>query len=353
MARSTLISYLVIGLTLVGLFAISSASVVSAARDFSDKWYYLKLQSIWAGVGLICFLIFSKLPHQKLDKTASIWLALTLIFLFVVLMPGVGSKFLGARRWINFGITSFQPGEFSKLGLAIYFASLLKRKANAFSPFIIVLAVVCGLVMLQPDLGTTIVILSMSMIVYFGSENELKKFIWTVPIIVGITLILIIFSPYRRERLLTFFNPHQDPKGSSYHIRQVLLSLGSGGVWGVGIGQSLQKYDFVPEVTTDSIFAIIAEEWGFVGASLLIFAFLVLVSQGLEVSKSAKTPFSSLLSLGITAWIGVQVVTNLAAMVALFPLTGIPLPFISYGGTSLVLVMIASGILVNIAKQHE
>lgn len=349
MARFSLITYLVIGLTLVGLMVIASASVVSAARDFGDKWYYLKLQSVWAGVGLILFFIGTRLPYRKLTKTGPIWLGLSLITLLAVLIPGIGSKIMGARRWINLGFISFQPTELAKFSLCVYFASLFKKARPTFTAFIVVTVGVAGLVMLQPDLGTALVIIGLSLIIYFGSGGELKRFFIFAPIAIIVVSFLIFFSSYRRDRLSTFLNPHSDPLGTSYHIRQVLISLGSGGFWGVGFGESRQKYGFLPEVTTDSIFAVIAEEWGFVGAFVLICAYLMLIMQGFEVSKNASSLFGSVLSLGITSWIGVQTVINLAAMVALFPLTGIPLPYISYGGTSLVLLLFASGILVNIA----
>lgn len=351
MARSTLITILVLSLTLVGLLFVASASVVSASRDFQDPWYYLKLQSIWALLGVICFFVFSRLPYQNLEKISPILRLITLISLVAVLIPGIGHKFLGARRWLNFGLFSFQPSELAKFSLVIYFSKLLSSKNEVFKPFIFLLGLVCGLIMLQPDLGTTIIITGISLFIYLGSANSLRPFAIITPLALGLILLLAVVSPYRRQRLTTFLNPDSDPQGASYHIHQIILSLGSGGFWGVGFGQSRQKYDFLPEVTTDSIFAIIAEELGFVGSTCLILVFLILITQGLAVSKSCPTQFGRLLALGITCWLGLQIIINLASMTALFPLTGIPLPFISYGGTSLVLVLVASGILVNIAKK--
>lgn len=350
MARSTLIVYLVIGLTITGLFFITSASVISAAQNFQDKWHYLKLQSLWATLGLVLFLWGSKFNYSNLEKTSKIFLFISLLSLLLVLIPGIGSNYLGARRWINIGGIGFQPSELAKFSLCLYFASLLKKKPTNIIFFATVLVAVCFLIMLQPDLGTTIVILIISLLLYFASGTPAKHFFYLLVIGTALILAVILVSPYRRERLLTFFNPNRDPQGSSYHIRQALLSIGSGGIWGIGVGQSRQKYDFLPEVTTDSIFAVIAEELGFVGSSILITTYLTLVIQGLETAKAAKSEFGSLLALGITSWIGGQSLVNLAAMVALFPLTGIPLPFVSYGGTSLVLLLFASGILVNIAK---
>lgn len=351
MARSALIiTYLVLGLTLFGLLMVSSSSVVDAARDFGDKWYYLKLQSGWAVFGLFCFFIFSKFDYRKLEKLALPLLITTFVLLLSVLVPGIGSKILGARRWLSLGFLSFQPAEFAKLTLAIYFSSLLKKNTNQFLPFIIVLGIFSGLIMLEPDLGTTLVLVGSSLLTYFGSGNKLIGFFIFIPFLITGLLLLIIFSPYRANRLKTFFDFSHDPLGSSYHIRQVLLSLGSGGVWGVGLGQSKQKYEFLPEASTDSIFAVIGEELGLVGGLIVIGLFYIFIRQGMHIAQNTTDRFGSNLALAITSWIGIQSFINLMAMVALVPLTGIPLPFISYGGSSLVLVLLASGILVNIAK---
>lgn len=351
MARSTLtITLLVLGLTIFGLLMVGSSSVVDAARDFGDKWYYLKLQSGWAAIGLGGFFMISRFRYQKLERISAPLLLITLLLLILVLIPGLGSKFLGARRWLNLGFFSFQPAELAKLTLAIYFSSILK-KTSRFWSFIIILGLTCLLTMLEPDLGTTLVLVGSSLVTYFGSGGHLRYLTLTIPVLALLLGGLIIFSPYRLNRLKTFFDYSRDPLGSSYHIRQVLLSLGSGGVFGVGLGQSKQKYEFLPEATTDSIFAVIGEELGLIGGLAVIAAFLTFMRQGFSIVASAPDQFGASLALAITSWVSLQALVNLGAMVAIIPLTGVPLPFISYGGSSLVLVLLASGILVNISRQ--
>ena len=330
---------------------VGNASVVDAARDFGDKWYYLKLQAGWAGIGLVGFWLTSRLPYRHLARMAKMGFIATLILLAVVLLPGVSSRILGARRSINLGLFSFQPAELAKLTLVIYWAALLNKGRDVFWPFVASLAVVTGLVMLEPDLGTTIILIGTGLMMYFGSGGQLKPILISAPVFLLVTAGLIWVSPYRRDRLLTYFDRTRDPLGASYHIRQVLLSLGSGGVGGVGLGQSRQKYEFLPEVTTDSIFAVVGEELGLIGTTAVILAFLMLFWAGMKVVKSADDQFGANLALGLTGWITFQALVNIAAMVALVPLTGIPLPFISYGGSSLVIALLSTGILVNISRK--
>ncbi len=351
MARPALIlTYLVIGLVLVGLLMVGNASVVDAVRDFGNRWYYLKLQAGWAGLGLCGFWLTSKLPYHRLEKLANVGLISTGVLLILVLIPGVSSQILGARRWLNLGFFSFQPAELAKLTLAIYWAKLLNKSTSSFWPFIASLAAAAGLMMLEPDLGTTIVLVGMGLLMYFGSGGPMKNLLLAVPLILAAGAGLILISPYRRSRLMTYLDFSHDPLGASYHIRQVILSLGSGGVWGVGLGQSRQKYEFLPEVTTDSIFAVVGEELGLIGTTAVILLFLALFWVGLKIVKQANSQFGANLALGLIGWITIQALVNMAAMVALVPLTGVPLPFISYGGSSLVIALLSCGILVNISK---
>jgi cell division protein FtsW len=353
-ARSAVVlTYLVFGLTVFGLIMVGNASVVDAVRDFGDKWYYLKLQAVWLVLGSIVFIIASKYPYKKLEKIAPTAMLVAVILLILVLIPGIGNRLLGARRWISLGVFSLQPAELVKLTMAMYLASLLKKPKEKFSAFLIAIGGVAGLVMLEPDLGTTIVVVGMSFLTFFGSGGKIKSLLATIPLGALAIVGLILVSPYRLDRLKTFMDHSQDPLGSSYHIQQVLLSLGSGGIFGEGIGQSRQKYEFLPEVTTDSIFAVIAEELGFIGGVAVLGVFLLLISTGMKVARNTEDKFGSNLALAITCWIGLQALINISAMVALVPLTGIPLPFISYGGSALVVNLVGMGILVNIAKQNE
>ncbi len=352
MARPVVVlPYLVVGLVAFGLLMVGNASVVDAARDFGDKWYYLKLQAGWAAMGLAGFWLASRVSYLKLQKLAMPLFLMTLLLLVCVLIPGFSDRILGARRWLNLGWFSFQPAELAKLTLAVYWAALLNTARDAFWPFMGSLAAVASLVMLEPDLGTTSILVGMGLLLFFGSGAAgLKRLLVLIPVLVVAAASLVMLSPYRRQRLLTYFDYTRDPLGASYHIRQVLLSLGSGGVWGVGLGQSRQKYEFLPEVTTDSIFAVVGEELGLVGTTAVLVTFLALFWTGLQIAKSAPDRFGTNLALGLVGWIGLQALINMSAMVALIPLTGVPLPFISYGGSSLVIALLSTGILVNISR---
>lgn len=352
MKNSQIISAITFGLVIFGLIMIGSASVVDAARDFSDKWYYLKLQSAWAGFGVILFLFTSKFPHKRLQKFASPLLLVTIGLLLVVLIPGIGIKLLGARRWINLGIFSLQPSEVAKLTLGIYFSHLFTYK-DRFREFVFILGGVLMLVMIQPDLGTGIVISLVGLITYFGSGGSLPKLFLLTSAGLVLVFILILVSPYRFSRLKTFLDTSHDPQGSSYQIRQALIALGSGGAYGVGLGQSRQKYEYLPESTTDSIFAIIGEELGLLGTLGVVFAFLVICITGIQIAAAAPSGFSSNLALAMTSLVITQAFVNTSSLTALLPLTGIPLAFISYGGSSLLTVLSAMGILVNVAKTYE
>ena len=333
----------------MGLVAVADASAIQALNNYGDKLFLFKQQLISAGVGIAALLVVSKINYKFWEKVATPFFLFTLVLLLVVLLPNLGFKALGARRWIDFGFINFQPSELIKISLALFLAKVASKDKNALSYFL-PLVLVAGLIMLQPDLGTALVIVIMGLSQIFVSNVSLLYFIGAL--ISGFlgTLGLILVSPYRKERLLTFLQMERDPLGASYHIRQVLLGLGSGGIFGVGLGASRQKYLFLPESSTDSIFAVIAEELGLVGAVSVIMLFVFFVFKGLTIARNAPDSFSKVLATGITAWIGGQAFLNIASMVALVPLTGIPLPFISYGGSSLVTILTACGILLNISK---
>jgi cell division protein FtsW len=340
---------LIVLFVFVGLVAVADASAPQALNNYGDKFFLFKQQVVSAGVGFVVLFITSKLHYSLWEKLATPLFFLALLLLLVVLLPQVGFKALGARRWIDLGFTSFQPSEAVKLGMAVYLAKVASKNKTALAYFLPV-GVVALLIMLQPDLGTTLVVAIIGLSQIFVSGLSLLYFGGAVGLGAVVTYILILVSPYRKARLLSFLQAERDPLGSSYHIRQILLGLGSGGVFGVGLGASRQKYLFLPESSTDSIFAVIAEELGLIGGLAIIFLFAFFVWKGLIIAKNAPDNFSRVLAVGITAWIGGQAFLNIAANVALVPLTGIPLPFISYGGTSLVTVMAACGILLSISR---
>lgn len=336
-------------LTLLGIIMVGDVSVAEAYRDFGDKFYYWKLQTKWALLGILGFLATMNFNFKKLRNFAFPALVLTIISLVAVLIPGVGVKILGAKRWLGIGGFRFQPSELAKFSFILWGAGFLSNKKKT-SLFLLIWGLFLGLIVIQPDLGTTVVLGVIGLTIYFISGVSL----WEISLLGVICLIagigLIFSSSYRRERLLTFLNPGRDPLGASYHIRQILIALASGGFFGLGLGQSRQKYEYIPAATTDSIFAIIAEELGFLGAAIIIVLFLIWIWRGFKIAKEAPDNFSRLLAAGITSWIGAQAILNLGAMTALIPLTGIPLPFFSYGGSSLVLTLTAVGILINISK---
>lgn len=344
-----LLLFLTVIITLFGLLMVYDASIVEANRIFSDKYHFLTQQSLWAVIGFIAMGVLARLPLAWLSKLALPGLIFSLILLVAVLIPGLGQSALGARRWLNiFGFT-LQPTELVKLTLSLYLAAWMAKKRHLL-PFLALISLILGLIMLQPDLGTAIVVIFMALLTYFISGANLLHLFSLI--ILGLIAGggLIWGSVYRRARLLTFLDPGRDPLGSSYHIQQALIAVGSGGLWGLGLGQSRQKYEFLPQVSTDSIFAIIAEEVGFFGASVLILALFYLIFRALRISSLAPDDFSRLLAAAIAGWLGIQTVINLSAMLALLPLTGVPLPFISYGGSSLVVNLSAIGILLNISR---
>jgi cell division protein FtsW len=349
MSHHRLIVFLTLGLTFFGLVMIGSASFVDASRDFGDQWYYLKLQSFWAVIGLIFFWFSGKFNHLKLQALATPFFLVTIILLFAVLLPGIGVQLQGARRWLNFGFFLLQPSEIAKLTMSIYYAAMFVHKPRLI-PFITTLGLVCFLVILEPDLGTALVILGSGAIIFFGAGGKIRDLAFFAVLGIILILLLVTVSPYRTGRLKSYFNPSQDPLGSSYQIRQALIAFGSGNIFGLGLGQSRQKYDYLPEATTDSIFAIIGEELGLIGAVTIVIVYLMLFFHGLKVSAIVKNKFSANLALGLTSVIALQTFINISAITALIPLTGIPLTYISYGGSSLLIMLVTTGILVNISR---
>lgn len=342
----------VVILTLFGILMVYDASVVEAYRSFSDKFYFARQQLIWAGSGIFLLLAISLVPY-RFFRAISVWVfAASLILLVAVLIPSVGTKALGARRWIVLAGVSLQPAELVKLSLILYLANFLEKKRR-FLQVALIVGLVIGLIVLEPDLGTAAVVAGIGAAVYFYSGVPLATFamLMLAGALAGIGL--IASSEYRRARVATYLDPSKDPLGASYHIRQILIALGSGGLFGVGIGKSRQKYEYIPAATTDSIFAIVAEEVGFVGSALVIALFLVVFTRAFRIAKKAPDEFSSLLAGGIASWISLQTLLNLATVVALVPLTGVPLPFVSYGGSATITSLVGVGMLLSISRYEK
>lgn len=339
-------------LTLFGFFMVYDASSFVAFRDFSDKYHYVKDQAVWLSLGMLGLISFSYFNYRRLYNLSLPLLFIAIVMLILVFIPGIGIGLLGANRWINLKIFILQPAEFVKLVLAIYLSAWFskKEKGRLFA-FLLLLGLVLFLVLIEPDMGTSFIILLEAITIYFLSGSNFFYFIALLPLIAALGIFLIKISSYRTKRLEDFLNINQSIESSSYHVKQILIALGSGGIFGVGIGKSLQKYAYLPEATTDSIFAIIAEELGFIGATFVIFLFAVIAWRGFYIAINAKDNFGKLLAAGITTFLTVQAIINLGAITSLFPLTGIPLPFISYGGSSLIVDLCSIGILLNISRK--
>ncbi len=343
----------VVGALLVfGLVMVYDSSVLQAQKDFNDGYFYIRQQMIWVVLGVLAGAFFSYLDYHFLKKVALPGLIISFLAMLAVFIPGFGASGGGAHRWLNLGFVTIQPAEIIKLTTIIYFSTIFEKKIRML-PFLgIVGAVSFVTAVLQKDLGSTLVYVLVCLIIYFANNGSIK---FLFGIILGSTVAtgaLIAFSSYRLKRVLAFLDPFSDSQGFSYHIAQVLIALGSGGFFGIGLGQSRQKFEYIPEVSTDSIFAIIGEELGFVGALVLIFLFGFLIVRGLKIAAAQNDDFGKILSIGIISWIGVQTIINLSSMVAILPLTGVPLPFISYGGSAIVANLAAIGILLNISKKR-
>ena len=336
-----------------GLIMIYSASVAEGARDFGNKWHFVLLQLKWAGAGLIAMMVMSYIPPKVWEKFAPALLLLGLFLLLLVVIPGIGTKVQGARRWLVLPGITLQPSELIKLIEVIYLSSWLHSRKITLAQFGFFVSLMAGLIMLQPDMGTTLVVVLLAVAMYFLSGYPVKLLLAIGGIGIVLGSIMIIAEPYRLDRVKTFIDPLQDTQGSSYHIRQVLLSLGSGGISGLGIGRSRQKYAYLPEATTDSIFAVVGEELGFAGGIVLILAFVYYLSLIFKVASGDHDRFSSTMVAGVGAWIGLQVCLNLAAMVALTPLTGVPLPLVSYGGSALITMLGGVGLVLSVARQRK
>lgn len=338
-------------LSLFGILMVYDASVAIALRDFSNQYYYIVEQIKWLILAWIACFIVMRINYTTWRSLAIPFLFVTMLLLLMVFIPGIGVKALGARRWINFRFFVIQPAELAKLALIIYLAAWFSHKeTNRLAAFLLLVGMIVGLVVLEPDLGTASIIICIALVMYFISGAPVWHFLGLIPAIFGLILLLAIVSPYRFARLTSFLHPERDPQGASYQIRQATLALGSGGLFGVGLGKSRQKYEYLPEANTDSIFAIIGEETGFIGSSACIAAFLALIWRGVRIAKKCKDTYGKLIAIGITFWLGIQAGMNIAAISALIPFTGIPLPFISYGGSNLIVAFAGVGILLNISR---
>lgn len=347
-------------LVIFGLVMLASASSDLAKVQFGDSNFYIKHQVLYGlSVGVLGFFLTSLIYYGRWRKLATVLLLLNIVALVLVFTPfGISAK--GASRWLNINGISFQPGELLKITFLIYLASWISRdkvRGKSFTeglmPFLVLLGLVVILLILQPSTTTAIILSTTAVLMYFTAGAKIR-FIVSIFLIAGLGFSLLVYTtPYRMQRILTFLNPQTDELGNAYHINQSLLAIGSGGLTGVGYGQSTTKLNYLPEPIGDSIFAVIGEELGFVGTSTLLLLFLALIMRGLAIAKKTPDIFGRLLVISFISLIGLQTFINVSAISGLLPLTGIPLPFISFGGTALAVFMTMAGIITNVSRYRR
>jgi cell division protein FtsW len=345
-----------------GFVVLTSATGPFAFQKFADGWWFVRHQALYGLLpGLLLFLVCSRLNYHVWQKYALHLLVLTLGLLVLVFIPGLAAPWGTSRSWISVAGFSFQPAELAKLTFVAYLAArFASRDASAAAsareglvPFMAALGAVGVLMLLQPDLGTFLVISAASFAVYFVAGASWLHVGAIAATGVGLVAAMVAAAPYRLARFTSFLHPEADPLGAGYHVSQAFLAIGSGGLLGVGLGHSRQKYLYLPEVAGDSIFAVAAEELGFVVMLLFLLAFGAFVWRGMRIARRAPDAFGRLLVSGIMAWIFFQALFNIGSMVGLFPLTGVPLPFVSYGGTAMLVALAAMGVVTSVARQSE
>jgi cell division protein FtsW len=347
-------------LSLIGLVMVFSASAVVAGNRFQDPWYYLKRQMAWLVVGLVLMHVASRIDYAIWRKLAIPILAANVALLMVVLVPSIGVAAKGARRWLQVGSIHVQPAEFVKLVAVIYLSAYLSKKSDRISHFtkgllppVLMVGILSGLVLLEPDLGTVVVMGTVMFTLLFLGGAKIQHLVTLGLCALPLVLILIFRSGYRRQRLLTFLSPWKDAADAGFQITQSFLALGSGGLFGVGLGEGKQKLFFLPEAHTDFVLALIGEELGLIGTAMIVLLFALFVVKGFQVANRARLPFGRYLGMGITLLIGIQAVVNAGVVTGLLPTKGLTLPFVSYGGSSLVACLLAVGILLNISRDRH
>jgi cell division protein FtsW len=344
-------------LVVVGLVMVLSASSVQALRDFGSSWVVFQRQAMWVVIGTVALLLAVRTDYRRWRRPAVPFVLLALGLLVVVLVPGLGVSVRGSSRWLGSGQFRVQPSEFAKLAVLLFTADLLARRGakgtprTALRPVLLVFGLAAFLVMGQPDMGTTLVLSCIVLSLLFVGGVELRTLGGLVGVATASALLLGLVEGYRRARLFSFLNPWKDAGNTGYQIVQSLVGLASGHWTGLGLGASRAKWGFLPNAYTDFIFAIIGEELGLIGTLLVIGLFAAFAVLGVRTALKAPDRFGALLAAGITAWVVGQALINIGAVIGVLPVTGVPLPFVSFGGSSLVITMGAAGILLNVARQ--
>ncbi|HEY8525903.1 MAG TPA: putative lipid II flippase FtsW [Acidimicrobiales bacterium] len=354
------LAFLVAVFNLLGLVMVMSASSVVALDDYGSSWYYVSRQALWASIGAGTMILISRIDYHRWRRLATPLLLGSLITLGLVLVPGVGVGANGATRWIGVGALTFQPSELVKLTVLVWSADLLARRAAhvhstraTLRPVFVVLLAAATLLMLQPNLGTTIIMAGIAVVLCFVAGVPLGKLAaWSLSGVAA-AIALAIAAPYRRARVLGFLDPWADPTNVGYQNIQSLVGLASGGIAGTGLGASRAKWGFLPYAHTDFIYAIIGEELGLVGAVVVVGLFALLGIIGVRIALHAPDRYGMLLATGVTAWFLIQAFINIGAVIGILPITGVPLPFVSYGGSSLVFTMAGAGLLLSVARRTK
>lgn len=348
--------FCVLTLLALGILMVYSASGARAFDALDNPQYYLIQQSLWGVLGLACMALAARVDYHQYRRAAPVLLVITVALLAVVMVPGLGVTSGGATRWLRLPVP-VQPAEFAKLTLVLYLATWLSsRRAELASgklmvQFLIVVGLVASLVVVEPDLGTAIVLVAIALLMYFAAGARLVELAALGALAVVGAAAVAVAAPYRIARLLAFVDPWADPTKTGFHIINALYALALGGPFGEGLGAGREKFGFLPAPYTDSIYAVLADELGLIGALVVLFLFGGVVLQGLRVARRAPDGYGALLAIGITTWLGVQAWINMAVVASLVPMTGITLPFISYGGSSLLVSLTSVGILLNVGRQ--
>jgi len=344
----------------IGIVMIYSASSIYAWEKYQDSFFFLKRHISFLFLGILLAFLVMSVDYRKFRIFAKPLLIFSVLLLVLVLIPGIGREISGARRWFRFKFISFQPSELAILAIIIYLADFIHRKGDmirtlwrGFVPQMLVLGLTVLLILIQPDLGTALTVVIVVFIILFVAGVRLTYLLSLILASLPLLYILIFSVPYRRMRITAFLNPWLDPKGSGFQIIQSQISLGSGGIFGVGLGHSKQKLFYLPAAHTDFIFSIIGEELGLIGTIAVIALFIIFIQQGLKIVKNAPDKFGYFLSLGLVSMISLKAIINIGVSCGIFPTKGLPLPFISYGGSSFIFDVISVGILMNIARTGE
>jgi len=351
-----LLATLVTVLNLVGLVMVLSSSTVQSIRTFGSPWHYFIREVLWMVIGVAVFAVAYRVDYHRWRRFARIAMGVTVVMLMAVLVPGIGVSVSGASRWIGTSSVQIQPSELAKVALIFFAADVLDRRADhgrwryRMGPVLVVLVLLVVLVMKQPDMGTSMILAVIAFAILFAAGSPLRTLCGFLGVAIAGSLVLAVAAPYRWARMTSFLHPTRDTSSTGYQFVQGLVSMGSGGLLGTGLGSSISSWGYLPNQQTDFIFAVIAEETGLVGSLFVVGLFIALTLVGVRVACRAADRFGALVAAGVTAWLAVQALINIGAVVGLLPVTGVPLPFISYGGSSLVFSLFAVGVLANVAS---